>query len=168
MWLDAAGIDDHGNKKIYKTAFKWGLAPFPMMKQGNRESFAWNEVLAIPASSKHRAEAWDFIKWFSNVAGTKEMEWPDIPARKSVWNKMLEWKPLDLCVLDKPQLRKFIEGAFANTRQLPRDTVFASQEIVTSANKGIVGALDGKMTVVAGLAKAQAEGEIARKKMIRK
>lgn len=165
MWMDAQSLQ---NPTLYKKNYKWGMAPFPAMQGTLRDGFAWLEVMAIPASAKHRQEAWTFIKWMTRKGGAKGIDYPTNPARISMWDHILEWWPLDLAINTKAQLKQYISGGFKHTKVLPRDIVFPSQEVYTAIMKELSPALNGKKDMAQALAAAEKLGYIEVKKMVRK
>lgn len=165
MWMDAQALVD---PRLYKKSYKWGLAPFPAMQGNNRDGFAWMEVAAIPSSSKHRAEAWTFVQWLSRQGLTKGFNWPSTSARKSVWDKSLDWWPMEFCALDKAEMSQFMQGAMKHAKVLPRDIVFPSQELYTVIQQKLAKALGGTQDVPMALVAAESAANAELKKFVRK
>lgn len=165
MWMDAQSLQD---PTVYKKNYKWGMATFPAMQGIHREGYAWMEVMAIPTSSKHRNEAWTFVKWVTRQGGMPGFDWPRNPARRSMWETLTERWPLELCVNSKAQLKQYIGGGMKRIKVLPRDIVFPSQEVYTAIMKELGPALNGKKDMAQALSAAEKLGYIEVKKMVRK
>ena len=48
---------------LKQTKFKWGVAPLMAPDGSGTSTFIGGDVAGISATSKHRAQAWDFLKW---------------------------------------------------------------------------------------------------------
>ena len=60
-------------------AFEFGLAPIPGPEDGQFATFSGGDVAAITKTTKHPAEAWDFIQWLT-AAETSEDVYYNLPA----------------------------------------------------------------------------------------
>lgn len=55
----------------YKPGFDWGFAPLPHPPGGRaRAAPVGGSVFVVPAASKHKNEAWEFLNWLTQPAQT--------------------------------------------------------------------------------------------------
>jgi sorbitol/mannitol transport system substrate-binding protein len=92
MWIDATVAAGYlANPKESKVADSIGFAPAPIAKTPNGAGWLWSWALGIPASSKHSAEAKQFIQWATSKEYVqlvaKSEGWTAVPpgTRKSTY-----------------------------------------------------------------------------------
>ncbi len=62
------------NRKIIKDKFRWGIAEVPLGPNGVKNSaYGWNDYYAIAANTKHRKEAWEFMKYITGKGISLDM-----------------------------------------------------------------------------------------------
>jgi multiple sugar transport system substrate-binding protein len=66
--------------------FDFGLAPIPGPEDGQFATFSGGDVAAITNTTKHAAEAWDFIEWLTSAETSENVyyELPALPPRTDV------------------------------------------------------------------------------------
>ena len=67
-------------------AFEFGLAPIPGPEDGQFATFSGGDVAAITKTTKHPAEAWDFIQWLTSAETSEDVYYglPALPPRTDV------------------------------------------------------------------------------------
>ena len=170
MWIDAtiaaSFITDPKQSKVAdKVAFAQG--PYAVTEKGANWLWAW--ALAIPAGTKHTAEAQKFITWatskeYINLVA-KEKGWAAVPTgtRKSTYANPEFQKAAVFAAAEK----KAIDTANPNDSTLPKSPYvgvqFAAipefQAIGIAVGQQMSSALSGKVTVDAALKASQAAAD---------
>ncbi len=66
--------------------FEFGLAPIPGPEDGQFATFSGGDAAAITKTTKHPAEAWDFIQWLTSTETSRDVYYglPALPPRTDV------------------------------------------------------------------------------------
>ena len=85
MWVD--GVWNIANcRDIIGDTFKWRIAPVPRGPHWKEDTaYGWSDNMAIAPTSKHKDQAWDFIKFMIGPARTVDLLYPGkVPIYKAV------------------------------------------------------------------------------------
>lgn len=170
MWIDATSAAGYFlDSSQSRVATSTGFAKAPIAKVPNGAAWLWSWGLAVPASSKHAAEAKQFIRWatsreYIRTVGQR-FGWLRIPpgSRQSTYElpEYLRAAPF------APIVRDAIASTdYRRPSSLPVPYVGIQymgipefQALGTAVGQGLNAALAGSMTVPQALAESQAEAE---------
>ncbi len=175
MWVDATiAASFITDPKQSKVADKVAFAQAPTMVTPKGANWLWAWALAVPAGTKHTAEAQKFIEWatskeYINLIG-KEVGWGNVPTgtRKSTYTNENFLKAAKFAAAEKAA----IDSANPNDSTLPKSPYvgvqFAAipefQSIGIAVGQQLTAALAGKISVDAALKASQAAAEREMKK----
>ena len=175
MWVDATiAASFISDPKQSKVADKVAFAQAPTMVTPKGANWLWAWALAVPAGTKHTAEAQKFIEWatskeYVNLIG-KEVGWGNVPTgtRKSTYTNENFLKAAKFAAAEKAA----IDSANPNDSTLPKSPYvgvqFAAipefQSIGIAVGQQLTAALAGKISVDAALKASQAAADREMKK----
>ena len=175
MWVDATiAASFITDPKQSKVADKVAFAQAPTMVTPKGANWLWAWALAVPAGTKHTAEAQKFIEWatskeYINLIG-KEVGWGNVPTgtRKSTYTNENFLKAAKFAAAEKAA----IDSANPNDATLPKSPYvgvqFAAipefQSIGVAVGQQLSAALAGKISVDAALKASQAAADREMKK----
>ena len=175
MWVDATiAASFITDPKQSKVADKVAFAQAPTMVTPKGANWLWAWALAVPAGTKHTAEAQKFIEWatskeYINLIG-KEVGWGNVPTgtRKSTYTNENFLKAAKFAAAEKAA----IDSANPNDATLPKSPYvgvqFAAipefQSIGIAVGQQLSSALAGKISVDAALKASQAAADREMKK----
>ena len=175
MWVDATiAASFITDPKQSKVADKVAFAQAPTMVTPKGANWLWAWALAVPAGTKHTAEAQKFIEWatskeYVNLIG-KEVGWGNVPTgtRKSTYTNENFLKAAKFAAAEKAA----IDSANPNDATLPKSPYvgvqFAAipefQSIGVAVGQQLSAALAGKISVDAALKASQAAADREMKK----
>ena len=175
MWVDATiAASFITDPKQSKVADKVAFAQAPTMVTPKGANWLWAWALAVPAGTKHTAEAQKFIEWatskeYVNLIG-KEVGWGNVPTgtRKSTYTNENFLKAAKFAAAEKAA----IDSANPNDATLPKSPYvgvqFAAipefQSIGIAVGQQLSSALAGKISVDAALKASQAAADREMKK----
>jgi sorbitol/mannitol transport system substrate-binding protein len=175
MWVDATiAASFITDPKQSKVADKVAFAQAPTMVTPKGANWLWAWALAVPAGTKHTAQAQKFIEWatskeYINLIG-KEVGWGNVPTgtRKSTYTNENFLKAAKFAAAEKAA----IDSANPNDATLPKSPYvgvqFAAipefQSIGIAVGQQLTAALAGKISVDAALKASQAAAEREMKK----
>jgi sorbitol/mannitol transport system substrate-binding protein len=175
MWVDATiAASFITDPKQSKVADKVAFAQAPTMVTPKGANWLWAWALAVPAGTKHTAEAQKFIEWatskeYINLIG-KEVGWGNVPTgtRKSTYTNENFLKAAKFAAAEKTA----IDSANPNDATLPKSPYvgvqFAAipefQSIGIAVGQQLSSALAGKISVDAALKASQAAADREMKK----
>ena len=175
MWVDATiAASFITDPKQSKVADKVAFAQAPTMVTPKGANWLWAWALAVPAGTKHTAEAQKFIEWatskeYVNLIG-KEVGWGNVPTgtRKSTYTNENFLKAAKFATAEKAA----IDSANPNDSTLPKSPYvgvqFAAipefQSIGIAVGQQLSSALAGKISVDAALKASQAAADREMKK----
>ncbi|MEQ4481214.1 ABC transporter substrate-binding protein [Cohnella silvisoli] len=138
--------------KKYGKDLDFGIVPPPAGPNGDKGSGMGGFGLVIPEGSKHQAEAWEFIKWWT---GTKEgaLQWAKMSLNLPGYKPALE----DSFFKDDPLWKPFIDTlSFAKIRpQHPGYSIMEGDALVPNLQLF----QQGKQSAEETLKKAQEQGD---------
>jgi sorbitol/mannitol transport system substrate-binding protein len=175
MWIDATiAASFITDPKQSKVADKVAFAQAPTMVTPKGANWLWAWALAVPAGTKHAAEAQKFIEWatskeYINLIG-KEVGWGNVPTgtRKSTYTNENFLKAAKFAAAEKAA----IDSANPNDSTLPKSPYvgvqFAAipefQAIGIAVGQQMTAALAGKESIDKALHNSQVAAEREMKK----
>jgi sorbitol/mannitol transport system substrate-binding protein len=175
MWIDATiAASFITDPKQSKVAYKVAFAQAPTMVTPKGANWLWAWALAVPAGTKHTAEAQKFIEWatskeYINLIG-KEVGWGNVPTgtRKSTYTNENFLKAAKFAAAEKAA----IDSANPNDSTLPKSPYvgvqFAAipefQAIGIAVGQQMSAALAGKESIDKALHNSQVAAEREMKK----
>ncbi|MEY4912046.1 MAG: hypothetical protein RL761_1709 [Pseudomonadota bacterium] len=175
MWIDATiAASFITDPKQSKVADKVAFAQAPTMVTPKGANWLWAWALAVPAGTKHTAEAQKFIEWatskeYINLIG-KEVGWGNVPTgtRKSTYTNENFLKAAKFAAAEKAA----IDSANPNDSTLPKSPYvgvqFAAipefQAIGIAVGQQMSAALAGKESIDKALHNSQVAAEREMKK----
>jgi sorbitol/mannitol transport system substrate-binding protein len=172
MWYDATvAASLLEDPKSSKVVGKNGFAPAPV-KQTDWSGWLWAWSLALPATSKKKDAAWEFMSWATSKEYIKlvgeELGWPRVPpgSRLSTY-QIPEYKEAAAAFADLT-VKAINQADVSNAGTQPRPYTGVQyvgipefQAVGTSVSQEISAAIAGRQSVDEALTKGQAQAEKA-------